>query len=426
MVVYVHGLNEHAQRLQPHVHRFLQCNVGIFAVDLPGHGTSTSQWLPLGSSAGYGYALSAAIQAGAIASEMTSALDGALDYLAREDTSETVTPLFYLGASFGAALALEAAHSVNAASLELERLRLQHHLGSTPLDSHSPSACESMAAQVCQQGSNHDDSSWGSNRSEQSDEESAYAMGSGTSQPIGNRASLGGYTSSSLSNLSSSQHYSYAMRGLHSTSANHARSSDRGKRHLRGRPARLPHISGVIAQAPLLLPAAASAPRWHHKAALSLLSAIGATHVPLVRGVTGGGRAYHPSIAQTRLVEDARDPLVYRGPINAGTALSLQEAMGRMQARMRSGQPFVPGASLLLQHGTDDAMCDVEGSRQLARAWRQHSHYDDGSDHVRVRLIEYEGGHHDLLRERRHVAEAVMDDAVQWIVTQVEANKESR
>lgn len=131
------------------------------------------------------------------------------------------------------------------------------------------------------------------------------------------------------------------------------------------------------------------------------------------------------------MAECDADPLVYTGKMRIATGLALMEACQRVRESFGSLRP-----PLLVQHGDADMVCSVQGSRNLVaavRATRAHEtnvaaveadgptagggtggHGDD------VTLIEYDGGHHDLLRERPHVASQVVADMLEWLERRME------
>ena len=92
------------------------------------------------------------------------------------------------------------------------------------------------------------------------------------------------------------------------------------------------------------------------------------------------------------------DPLVYRGRMRAGMAAALIRAVRSVEAQMESID--VP---LLLLHGTDDALTEPEGSRELYRRAR--------SEDKTLKL--YDGLYHEVLNEPER--EQVIADVVQWL-----------
>jgi len=92
------------------------------------------------------------------------------------------------------------------------------------------------------------------------------------------------------------------------------------------------------------------------------------------------------------------DPLVYRGGTLARTGAELTAAMRRIQANMEAIK-----LPLLIVHGTDDGLANVEGSKELyARA---------GSSDKTLKL--YEGFYHEVLNDPEKAR--VFDDIVQWL-----------
>ena len=96
------------------------------------------------------------------------------------------------------------------------------------------------------------------------------------------------------------------------------------------------------------------------------------------------------------------DPLVYRGGTLARTGAELTAAMRRIQANIEAIK-----LPLLIVHGTDDGLANVEGSKELyARA---------GSSDKTLKL--YEGFYHEVLNDPEKAR--VFDDIVQWLEAHV-------
>lgn len=64
---------------------------------------------------------------------------------------------------------------------------------------------------------------------------------------------------------------------------------------------------------------------------------------------------------------------------------------------------------MLVQHGTADTVCDVDGSRRLI----EHASSSDKY------LIEYPDAHHDILRERYWIADEALRHTLAWLEHQV-------
>ena len=92
------------------------------------------------------------------------------------------------------------------------------------------------------------------------------------------------------------------------------------------------------------------------------------------------------------------DPLVYRGGIPARSAAAIIPAFRRIEAEEEGLR--VP---LLVLHGTDDRLADVEGSKRLYRR--------AGSADKTLKL--YEGFYHEVLNEPEK--EQVMEDLLKWL-----------
>jgi alpha-beta hydrolase superfamily lysophospholipase len=451
LVVGVHGLNEHgAHGFGPHAGAFAAARLGLLAVDLPGHGRSTSHALPLGRSGGYEAALAAVVCAGGVGAHVAALLAEAV---AAEGASQAPLPLYYVGASFGATLALDAACRINtaaaaAAAAAADGRALRWRAGSrVAVASWAGDGDGLLRRPGAAEGG-------GDGSPSASSPPPSYVLSSSSSFPLlGSSSFRMGLQAHGTATPSAGGYYgggggagaaaaaAGALRGLHSSSSSSsstAGSRDDAPSDLSSSTAPAPlRIAGVVAQAPLVTPSHGVAPRWYHGPALRLLSAVGATGAPLMRGVTGGcGRAYHPSHRAARVAEDAADPLVYRGPLRVGTAATLRDAMARAaelapllataggggggdggpvssSEEDAHGSPPPRALPVLLQHGTDDGLCDVAGSRRLLAAAAAAAASGGGAGGVS--LVEYAGAHHDLLRERRDVAAAVVGDAVRWI-----------
>lgn len=92
------------------------------------------------------------------------------------------------------------------------------------------------------------------------------------------------------------------------------------------------------------------------------------------------------------------DPLVHHGKIPAGLASGLVGAMESFPTRLPS--LTIP---VLLQHGSDDKLADVAGSRMIAEK--------AGSTDLTIEV--YDGLYHEIFNEPER--ERVLDDLVSWL-----------
>lgn len=92
------------------------------------------------------------------------------------------------------------------------------------------------------------------------------------------------------------------------------------------------------------------------------------------------------------------DPLVYSGKITAGIGAALIGALGRFPERY--GSLALP---VLVMHGTDDRLTNIEGSRQLEAM----------ATNADVTAHYYDGLYHEIFNEPER--EAVLGDLVTWL-----------
>ncbi len=187
-------------------------------------------------------------------------------------------------------------------------------------------------------------------------------------------------------------------------------------------------LAGVACLSPLLRVHADSHPGPAAVAAATALAAV-APGLPLA--AASMGKAYAPQVLARELAEEVADPLVYTGWLRAGPGLALHKAMERVPETLagvrRAGLP------VLLLHGEADRVCDVRGSRDAAdalatatrlrcRTFSGSSALVPGSDapqglfaaHPLSAFVEYEGGHHDLTRERSRISSQVASHLLAW------------
>lgn len=92
------------------------------------------------------------------------------------------------------------------------------------------------------------------------------------------------------------------------------------------------------------------------------------------------------------------DPSVYTGKITAGLGAALIGAMGRFPARYEELR-----LPVLLMHGTDDRLADIEGSRQLERL----------AVNADVTAHYYDGLYHEVFNEPEQ--DQVIADLLEWL-----------
>ena len=110
------------------------------------------------------------------------------------------------------------------------------------------------------------------------------------------------------------------------------------------------------------------------------------------------------TISRDKAVVDAyvNDPLVYRGKIPARLAVEMIKTIDKMPSQ-------IPAINLpiIIMHGTDDRLCNPEGSQML---------YDlVGSPDKTLKL--YQGFYHEIFNEPEH--EKVMADVETWLSAHV-------
>jgi alpha-beta hydrolase superfamily lysophospholipase len=198
-------------------------------------------------------------------------------------------------------------------------------------------------------------------------------------------------------------------------------------------------LAGAVLQAPLVALVPHLQPPTALRGAAGVLAAM-APGAPLPPPWAHAGRraSYHPDVAAARTAEDEADPLFYRGPLRAGTAMTLLAAADRAAAAAGlhalasstagaeawGGSGGAYPAPLLVQHGSEDAVCDPRGSEALVAAAMAAvpggggGGGGDGALPQRpwAQLRRVEGGHHDLLRERPALVAALLQEAADWVL----------
>jgi len=108
------------------------------------------------------------------------------------------------------------------------------------------------------------------------------------------------------------------------------------------------------------------------------------------------------------------DPLFYSGRMRVASGIALLRGVERVPELLALVPEDVP---VLVQHGDADRVCDVDGSRMLVNSLvlqRSNTQSSNARPDL-VTLVEYPGGHHDLLREREPIASSVVKDALIWL-----------
>jgi len=101
------------------------------------------------------------------------------------------------------------------------------------------------------------------------------------------------------------------------------------------------------------------------------------------------------------------DPLVYHKGIKASTGAACLTILPEVQSRL--GEISLP---ILIVHGTEDKLCDIEGSRMLhAKA--------ASTDKT---LTEYEGAYHQLHHETKDDKERCVTQIMDWIMERTQSN----
>jgi acylglycerol lipase len=153
---------------------------------------------------------------------------------------------------------------------------------------------------------------------------------------------------------------------------------------------RKPEIRGLILSAAALKISASISPL------LVRLSGVIGQILPTVKTIKLNSR-YISRDPEVVSVYDS-DPFIYRGGIPARTGAELTSAINQIQKSMSTLE-----LPLLIMHGTDDRLTDMEGSKQLfAKA---------SSNDKTLKL--YDGLYHEILNEPEK--ERVLGDIVEWM-----------
>lgn len=124
-------------------------------------------------------------------------------------------------------------------------------------------------------------------------------------------------------------------------------------------------------------------------------------HAPKLPLASGNrGKNSSPEVAAEVDKEKFSDPLYYSGRMRIGTGLAMLDMIEGVAPKLaRIETPY------LLQHGTADLACSVEGSADL--------HEKTKSKDKTFRT--YEGGAHDLSNELPAIRNAVVRDFISWL-----------
>ncbi|KDO27748.1 hypothetical protein SPRG_20387 [Saprolegnia parasitica CBS 223.65] len=162
-------------------------------------------------------------------------------------------------------------------------------------------------------------------------------------------------------------------------------------------------IDGVILQAPALQLAANRRPPAVVEALVSVLARI-APRLPIVP--SNGGKGSSPLVRAAVVAKKRADPLYYSGKVRLGTAYSVLQTMDGLQTPAATAAFASLNVPLLVQHGTADVVCALDGSETWFHALV--------SCHDK-QLIAYPDACHDLLHEPAPIADAVVADLVAWL-----------
>lgn len=183
-------------------------------------------------------------------------------------------------------------------------------------------------------------------------------------------------------------------------------------------------VDGLILQCPLVEPQRDLRP---HPVVVKMCAAVARVAPALPVFPATSSRAYHPSIAEERMREDREHPGCWTGPMRAGTGATVMAAAARMSdfvRRQRELHPYASGSHsrrsaslrgalppLLLQQAGHDLVVDPEAALKFARAYSAAA-----GEQATVRV--YDDAYHDLQRERPHVVDAVVRDALAFMQLQ--------
>lgn len=123
-----------------------------------------------------------------------------------------------------------------------------------------------------------------------------------------------------------------------------------------------------------------------------------APKLPLASG--NRGKNSSPEVAATIDADKFSDPLYYAGRMRVGTGLAMLDMIEAVGPKLS-----LVDTPYLLQHGTADRACSVEGSADLHQKTRS-------ADKT---FRAYEGGAHDLSNEPAPIRDAVVRDFVAWL-----------
>ncbi|CAK4780380.1 unnamed protein product [Aphanomyces euteiches] len=161
-------------------------------------------------------------------------------------------------------------------------------------------------------------------------------------------------------------------------------------------------IDGAIIQCPALEIHASRQPS-------AIVQAIGyaiitiAPHLALMS--SNGGKGSSESVREQVQKMKNEDPMYYTGKLRLGTAFQVKSCVESLQKKLATHRSIpIP---ILLQHGTADVICSIEGSK----CW-----FDGLEDCPDKTFKAYDGAAHDLLHEP--VANQVIDDVVKWLKKQ--------
>ena len=158
------------------------------------------------------------------------------------------------------------------------------------------------------------------------------------------------------------------------------------------------YVSGAVIQCPALQVHQESRP----SALMENFARVLENWIPKIPLVSGNkGKNCSPSVSVRNEAAITADPLFYSGLLRIGTGLSMLRAIEGVQTSFHEIKtPY------LLQHGTSDRVCHVDGSSQ----------FHEKTTSVDKTFTRYDEAQHDLLHEPQEIVDQVVQDCKDWIV----------
>ncbi|KAF0687906.1 Aste57867_20398 [Aphanomyces stellatus] len=125
-----------------------------------------------------------------------------------------------------------------------------------------------------------------------------------------------------------------------------------------------------------------------------------APHLALLS--SNGGKGSSESVREQMQKIKLADPLYYTGKLRVGTAFEVSQCVEMLQQKLQLKRSLP--LAILLQHGTADVICSIEGSQE----W-----FDRIEDCPDKTFKSYEDTAHDLLHEP--AANQVVEDVIKWL-----------